>query len=109
MSKDYKTLAGYILESIAWIEKYTKNLSENDFIASVQAQDSVIRRLEIIGEAIGKFPEEIKKRHPDVQWDEIYAMRNFLIHEYFGVSIHLVWNTVIKDIPKLKKQMKKIM
>lgn len=108
MSKDYKILAGYILESIKLIEKYTKNLSEGDFIKSVQIQDSVIRRLEIIGEAIGKFPKEIKKRHPDIQWDEIYGMRNFLIHEYFGVSIHLVWNTVTKDIPKLKKQMKKI-
>jgi len=108
MSKDYKILAGHILESIEWIEKYIKNLSENDFVASVQTQDSVIRRLEIIGEAIGKFPEEIKNRYPDVQWEEIYGMRNFLIHEYFGVSIHLVWNTVKKDIPKLKKQMKKI-
>lgn len=108
MSKDYKILAGHILESIAWIERYTKNLSEDGFVKSVQTQDSVIRRLEIIGEAIGKFPEEIKKRYPDIQWEEIYGMRNFLIHEYFGVSIHLVWNTVKKDIPKLKKQMKKI-
>lgn len=108
MSKDYKILSGYILESIELIEKYTKNLSEGGFIASVQIQDSVIRRLEIIGEAIGKFPEEVKKQHSDIKWNEISGMRNFLIHEYFGVSIHLVWNTVKKDIPKLKKQMKKI-
>lgn len=108
MSKDYKILAGYILESIELIEKYTKSISGGDFAKSVQTQDSVIRRLEIIGEAIGKFPEEIKKQHSDIQWDEISGMRNFLIHEYFGVSIRLVWNTIKKDIPKLKKQMKKI-
>lgn len=108
MSKDYKILAGYIFESIELIEKYTKNLSEADFEKSTQIQDSVIRRLEIIGEAIGKFPNEVKKKHPDVQWSEISGMRNFLIHEYFGVSIHLVWNTVKKDIPKLKKQIEKL-
>lgn len=108
MSKDYKILAGYILESIELIEKYTKNLSEADFIKSVQIQDSAIRRLEIVGEAIGKFPEEVKKRHPDIRWNEISGMRNFLIHEYFGVSVHLVWNTVKKDIPKLKKQILKL-
>lgn len=108
MSKDYKILAKHILESIELIEKYIKSLSEDDFIASVQTQDSVIRRLEIIGEAIGKFPEEIKNQHLDIKWNEISGMRNFLIHEYFGVSIHLVWNTVKKDIPKLKKQIKKL-
>lgn len=108
MKKDYKILAKYILESIELIEKYIKNLSEDDFAKSIQIQDSVIRRLEIIGEAIGKFPEEIKKLNPDVQWNEISGMRNFLIHEYFGVSIHLVWNTVKKDIPKLKKQVIKL-
>lgn len=108
MSKDHKILAKYILESIELIERYTKNLSEDDFAKSIQIQDSAIRRLEIIGEAIGKFPEEIKKLNPDVQWNEISGMRNFLIHEYFGVSIHLVWNTIKKDIPKLKKQVTKL-
>lgn len=108
MSKDYKILVEHILESIKWIEKYTENISEDDFLKSTQIQDSVIRRLEVIGEAIGNFPQKIKKEHPDVRWDEISGMRNFLIHEYFGVDLHLIWNTVENDIPKLKKQMKKI-
>ncbi len=108
MSKDYKILSGYILESIGLIETYTKDLSEDDFMRSIQAQDAVARRLEIIGEAIGKFPEDIKKQNPDVKWEEIHGMRNFLIHEYFGVSVQLVWNTVIQDIPKLKEQIKRI-
>lgn len=108
MSKNYKILVEHILESIKQIENYTKNISERDFLKSTQAQDSVIRRLEIIGEAIGNFPEEIRKEHSNIQWNEISGMRNFLIHEYFGVDLHLIWNTIKNDIPKLKKQMKKI-
>lgn len=108
MSKDYKILVEHILESIGQIEKYTDNIFEDDFIESMQIQDSVIRRLEIIGEAIENFPKEIKTEHSDIQWNEISGMRNFLIHEYFGVDAYLVWETVENDIPKLKKQMKKI-
>jgi len=108
MSKDYKILVGHILESVKQIEKYTENMSDDDFVESTQIQDSVIRRLEIIGEAIGNFPEEIKKEYPRIQWEEISGMRNFLIHEYFGVDLYLVWETVKGDIPKLKEQMKKI-
>ena len=108
MSKDYKILVGHILESVKQIEKYTENMSDDDFVESTQIQDSVIRRLEIIGEAIGNFPEEIKKEYPRIQWEEISGMRNFLIHEYFGVDLYLIWETVKDDIPKLKEQMKKI-
>ena len=90
------------------MEKYTKNMSEDDFVKSTQIQDSVIRRLEIIGEAIGNFPEEVKKGYRHIQWDEISGMRNFLIHEYFEVDFYLVWETAKDDIPKLKEQMKKI-
>ena len=108
MSKDYIILADHILESIVWIEAYTKDMTEGDFSKNIETQDAVIRRLAIIGEAISNFPPEIKKEHPDIRWNEISGMRNLLIHEYFGVSISLVWNVVKKDIPVLKKQIKKI-
>ncbi|MEA2098288.1 MAG: HepT-like ribonuclease domain-containing protein [Patescibacteria group bacterium] len=69
MSKNYKILVEHILESIKCIEGYTKNVSEDDFMKSAQTQDSVIRRLEIIGEAIGSFPDEIKKEYSDIRWN----------------------------------------
>lgn len=109
MSKDHYILAEHILESITWIEAYTKKLAQNDFKKNVQIQDAVIRRLAIIGEAIKNFPEDIKRDHPDVKWKQIAGMRNLLIHEYFGVSVPLVWNVVKNDIPILKKQIKDIL
>jgi uncharacterized protein with HEPN domain len=108
MSKDPKILARHILESIEFIEDFSKNITQAEFLKSVKTQDAIIRRLEIIGEAAGNFPEDFRKKYPEIRWEEISGMRNVLVHEYFRVDLDLIWKTVEKDVPKLKKQILKI-
>jgi len=103
MIKNPKILLQHILESIEWVEDYIYELPEEEFMESVQTQDAVLRRLEIIGEAVRNLSEDFKKLHAAVPWQKIAGMRNILIHEYFDVDLNLVWNTVKKDLPELKK------
>lgn len=97
-----------IRESITKIEEYTCDISEDNFFESGQIQDSVVRRLEIIGEAVKNLPPEFKKKYPDIPWRDIADTRNILIHEYFGVNIERVWLVVKNDLPDLKKKLEKI-
>ena len=90
------------------IERYTEGKTKDEFLSSVQFQDSVIRRIEIIGEAIKGIHDEIKSKYPDIQWKKIAGMRDILIHEYFGIDIKLTWEVVTRDIPKLKSEMLKV-
>lgn len=108
MKKDPKIFLQHILESIKWVEIDTKGLSEKDFLKNVPIQDAVIRRLEIIGEAIVNLPEEFKKLHPDVDWSKAIAMRNILIHVYFGIDLRIVWDTATQTLPEFKKQIQSL-
>ena len=69
----------------------------------------MIRRLEIIGEAVKNLPADFKKKKSSIPWQNIAGMRDFLIHEYFGVDLDLVWQTVKKDLPEFKKQILKLL
>jgi len=69
------------------------------------AHTAVIRELEVVGEATKNISVEFKKSHLNIKWPEIIGMRNKLIHEYFDIDTELVWQTIIKDLPELKKEL----
>jgi uncharacterized protein with HEPN domain len=87
-----------ILESAKLALAYIDGIEKERFLQDVQRQDSVIRRIEIIGEAARRISLGTRESHPEVPWNEMMGMRNFLIHDYGAVDMEIVWETVTLDI-----------
>jgi uncharacterized protein with HEPN domain len=104
MNKDIRVYLEEILECIEKIEKYTK-IDEDDFYENSQAQDAVLRRLEIIGEAVKNIPQDFRDKHPEILWRKIAGMRDVIIHEYAGVNLERVWKVAKEDLVELKEKM----
>ncbi len=102
MKKDPKIFLTHILESIEEIEKNTTNLNEVEFFRNTTKQDAIIRRLEIIGEATKNLPKSFKNKHPEIEWRKVAGLRDVIVHEYFGLSLKLIWKIVQNNIPELK-------
>jgi uncharacterized protein with HEPN domain len=99
--KDERVYLGHIRDAIHDIEEYTAG-GRNAFMSDRMRQDAVIRKFEIIGEAVKHLSEETTKRRPDIPWKRIAGMRDRLTHDYFGVDLGLVWTAVERDLPPLR-------
>ena len=104
--RNYRLYLNDILESGQAIQLYVEGITYDIFCKERMRLSAVIREFEIIGEAVGKLPEVIKEKHPEVPWREIKDFRNLLIHEYFGVDMQIIWNTIQQDLPLLLKASK---
>ena len=97
----------YLLDIHDAIQKahtFLAGMTFEQFEADDKTAFAVVRALEVIGEAARKIPDPVRAQYPDLPWREMMGMRNILIHDYFGVNLRVVWNTVHNDLPTLKKQ-----
>ena len=62
----------------------------------------------IVGEAAGRITGEYQEKHPEVPWRIMKNTRNVITHEYFGVKLNIVWDTIKKDLPPLKQALLKL-
>lgn len=98
-----------ILSAIQNISEYSNGMSESDFISDKKTCDAVIRNFEIIGEASNKMPDDVKKKFDAVKWREVTALRNILIHNYFGTDNTIVWKIIQEDLHLLETTMRKVL
>ena len=97
MPREYAVYVADILEACRRIRSYTKGMTLTDFEKSPITIDAVVRNLEIIGEAAGKFPDEIKTKSPQMEWRKITALRNVLAHEHSARDVKIVWDILAKS------------
>jgi uncharacterized protein with HEPN domain len=106
--RNFRLYCADILDSGKAIFEFVKGLSFEQFCSDRKTYSAVIREFEIIGEAVGKLPEELKGRRPEVEWQDIKDFRNLLSHEYFGVDLEIVWKIIEEDLPVLMDAMRQI-
>lgn len=106
--REFRDYIKDIIEATTNIRDFIQNINYDLFFQDKKTIYAVIRGLEIIGEATKKIPDEIKEKYPDIPWKEISGMRDKITHEYFGVDLKIVWQTIQEDLPLYEKAIKEI-
>jgi len=97
-----------MVEAITRIESYISDLDYEAFTQDNLVIDAVLRNLEILGEAAGNIPKDIKREYDHIPWRRIAGLGGIVIHEYFGVDLENIWKIITEDIAYIKPSLVKI-
>ncbi|MGH8391931.1 MAG: HepT-like ribonuclease domain-containing protein [Pseudomonas sp.] len=101
MFKDDRVRLGHMLDASRKAVGFCQGRSRTDLEADSMLSLSLVRLLEIIGEAARTVSSESRATHPAIPWKKIIGMRDRLVHGYFDVNLDVVWETVTQDLPPL--------
>jgi len=99
----------HVIDEADYLDGRVNTLTRERFLADETAKRAFARSIEIIGEAIKQVPEEMRKKYPEIEWRAIAAMRDKVIHRYFGVDYDIVWDVACNKIPVLRRQVTEIL
>jgi len=92
-----------IFLSCSRILSMMRGVSQADLLGNDVLQAALLHHLTVIGEAANRLPEDLRRRYPQVAWNEIIAVRNRIVHVYFGLDWNVLWATTADDIPVLRQ------
>lgn len=98
-----------IKEATEAIAEFIAGLQAEDFYRDRKSQSAVLQKLIVIGEAAARLSEGFRTTHPAIEWRDIVAFRNILVHAYFSVQLEIVWETATQDVPTLHGQISQIL
>jgi uncharacterized protein with HEPN domain len=109
MSPSTREILKHILAETDYLIRASTEVHKQAFLADETLRRAFVRSLEIIGEAAKKIPPDVRGRYPAIEWRTISAMRDRLIHDYFGVDYDIVWDVVTVKVPLLRAQVEVVL
>ena len=101
---------GRLEDIIEYSENVTKFISGHTFetfVADELTYYSVMKNVEVVGEAAYMLSKAFKKIHPETPWKTVQGMRHVLVHDYANVVTETLYDTAVNGIPELREQVEK--
>jgi uncharacterized protein with HEPN domain len=108
-SRDWRMRIEDTLEALQRIQAYAGDMGFDAFREDSRTIDAVLRNLEVVGEAARHLPADVTEKHPEIPWQRMRGMRNVLAHEYFGVDLRMIWQTIQQDLPSLRPALEQLL
>ena len=101
MSRRPRLFLQDILNACTEVTDIVRGLDFESFKSDKLRIAATVRRLEVIGEASRRLPDETRNAMPSVPWGKIIGMRNLLAHAYYNVDRMVVRTVATQRIPEL--------
>ena len=100
MSRDRDFLEDIVVAA-RLVQSYAATVTRDELSQNIEKQDSIVRRLAVIGEASSNIPKDVKAELSTIPWSSIIGLRNILVHQYWELDLDELWLIIQRDLPAL--------
>jgi uncharacterized protein with HEPN domain len=108
MNKDDLIRLHHMLDAAREATSFAQNRTRSDLDSDRMLALSLLKLIEIIGEAAASVSKESRSQSSQIPWPSMVRMRNRLVHAYFDIDLDRVWDTVMADLPPLIAELEQI-
>lgn len=98
-----------IIEYSNNVSMLIEGYSFDNLVADKRTYYSVIKNVEIVGEAAYMLTNDFKKAHPEIPWKIVQGMRHVLVHDYATIDAKELYNTAVNDMQPLRQQVERFL
>jgi uncharacterized protein with HEPN domain len=99
--RDFRDFVADMVAAIASIIRFVEGMTLVDYLADEKTRYAVMRGYEILGEAVRHLPDALKSAHGEIPWAVMSAVRNRIVHGYFGIDDTILFTTIDEDLRPL--------
>lgn len=100
MDRDIGYLVDILIAARDVLE-FKQSTTKKEFLGSKVLRSAILHQLVVIGEASRRLSEDFRTQHPEIPWQRVIALRNFVVHEYDEIDFVIVWNICERNVPEL--------
>jgi len=108
MQKDDAVRLRHMLDAAQEAAFFAQNKTRSSLDTDRQLVLSLVKSIEIVGEAAANVTTKCREDFPQIPWRDIISMRNRLTHVYFDINLDILWKTVVEDLPPLIAELGKV-
>ena len=99
--RDYRDFLDDMVAACRAIIRFVEGMALDDYLADEKTRFAVLRGYEIMGEAVRHIPDEVKTANPEIPWVTMSAVRNRIVHGYFGIDDLILFTTIEQELQGL--------
>jgi uncharacterized protein with HEPN domain len=99
--RDYRDFLADIVGACRSLIRFVEGMTLEAYLADERTRYAVMRAYEIMGEAVRHLPDELKAANPDIPWATMAAVRNRIVHAYFGIDDTILFTTIAGEVTVL--------
>ena len=99
--RDYRDFLADIVGACRSLIRFVEGMTLEAYLADERTRYAVMRAYEIMGEAVRHLPEDLKAANPDIPWATMAAVRNRIVHAYFGIDDTILFTTIGEEVTVL--------